>query len=287
MRKVGLYLRVSTQEQAERGWSIEGQHTELRRFCEGRNHYAYQTDALGSVRMLTGGGQNATDTYAYDAWGNPVSQSGSLANPLTYTGAIYDSSNGFYDLRARFYDPSSGLGGGAHSFLSPDPNGGGYAYAGDSPTNFVDPTGMRTEKSGESGPSMPAFSWSRCAVPIGTFVLQVLLSRLGIELDFFPEAEVARMAQALTSFSGFYVDWQGIQQDPWNPGEWIGLFLDIGLWFFWNILIPVLTWWMALEVTADAALTFTGPGLAVDLLNVGLTTGWGFTVLVTQGCVFP
>ncbi len=35
MRKVGLYLRVSTQEQAERGWSIEGQYTELRKFCEG------------------------------------------------------------------------------------------------------------------------------------------------------------------------------------------------------------------------------------------------------------
>ncbi len=34
MRKVGLYLRVSTQEQAERGWSIEGQYTELRKFCE-------------------------------------------------------------------------------------------------------------------------------------------------------------------------------------------------------------------------------------------------------------
>ena len=36
MRKVGLYLRVSTQEQAERGWGIEGQYTELRKYCEGR-----------------------------------------------------------------------------------------------------------------------------------------------------------------------------------------------------------------------------------------------------------
>ncbi len=34
MRKVGLYMRVSTQEQAERGWSIEGQYAELRKFCE-------------------------------------------------------------------------------------------------------------------------------------------------------------------------------------------------------------------------------------------------------------
>ena len=39
MRKVGLYLRVSTQEQAERGWSIEGQYTELRKFCEGHEEW--------------------------------------------------------------------------------------------------------------------------------------------------------------------------------------------------------------------------------------------------------
>ncbi len=38
---------------------------------------------------LTGGSQNATDTYAYDAWGNPTSQSGTLANPFEYTGSVY------------------------------------------------------------------------------------------------------------------------------------------------------------------------------------------------------
>lgn len=36
VRKVGLYLRVSTEEQAERGWSIGRQLAELRRFCNAR-----------------------------------------------------------------------------------------------------------------------------------------------------------------------------------------------------------------------------------------------------------
>ncbi len=34
MKNVGLYVRVSTQEQAEKGWSIEGQIAELYKFCD-------------------------------------------------------------------------------------------------------------------------------------------------------------------------------------------------------------------------------------------------------------
>ena len=54
MRKVGLYLRVSTQEQAERGWSIEGQYTELRKFCEARKDWKV-------VRVLRDPGFSAAD----------------------------------------------------------------------------------------------------------------------------------------------------------------------------------------------------------------------------------
>jgi len=34
MQRVGLYVRVSTQEQADRGWSIDAQYAELRKFCD-------------------------------------------------------------------------------------------------------------------------------------------------------------------------------------------------------------------------------------------------------------
>ncbi len=119
---------------------------------EGGAHYAYATDALGSVRMLTGGAQNATDTYAYDPWGATTSQSGSLANPLQYAAAVVDPTNSLYDMGARVYDPASG---GGHRFLSADPMGGGYAYAADGPANFVDPTGL-VPAHFRSGPTAPA-----------------------------------------------------------------------------------------------------------------------------------
>ncbi len=34
MKRVGIYVRVSTVEQAEKGWSVEGQYREIRAFCE-------------------------------------------------------------------------------------------------------------------------------------------------------------------------------------------------------------------------------------------------------------
>jgi len=39
MQRVGLYVRVSTQEQVDKGWSIEAQCTELRRFCDSREEW--------------------------------------------------------------------------------------------------------------------------------------------------------------------------------------------------------------------------------------------------------
>jgi RHS repeat-associated protein len=54
-------------------------------------------------------------TYTYDAFGNIVSQIGSLTNPYTYTGREYDPESGLYYYRARYYDPEIGR------FLQPDP----------------------------------------------------------------------------------------------------------------------------------------------------------------------
>jgi RHS repeat-associated protein len=50
-------------------------------------------------------------TYTYDAFGNIVSQIGSLTNPYTYTGREYDPESGLnpYTYTGREYDPESGL----------------------------------------------------------------------------------------------------------------------------------------------------------------------------------
>ncbi len=53
-------------------------------------------------------------TYTYDAWGKPISITGSLAstvgqkNPIRYRGYYYDTETGLYYLQSRYYDPVVG-----------------------------------------------------------------------------------------------------------------------------------------------------------------------------------
>jgi len=107
----------------------------------------YHADGLGSVRGLTNGAENLTDTYLYDAYGNEVAATGSTDNSYRFVGEQYDPNIGFYYLRARYYDPTSGR------FTSMDPASGDpqspislhrYLYANDNPVNYVDPTGEFT-----------------------------------------------------------------------------------------------------------------------------------------------
>lgn len=85
-------------------------------------------------------------SYLYDAWGNILQQSGSMAteNPLRYKGYRYDVETGLYYLTARYYEPTEGV------FLSQDPQGGsveapisqnGYTYAHNNPVMLSDPDG--------------------------------------------------------------------------------------------------------------------------------------------------
>ena len=63
-------------------------------------------DSNGNLNGLT---EAVYATYTYDAWGNILSQSGSMAstNPLRYRGYYYDSETGFYYLQSRYYDPAT------------------------------------------------------------------------------------------------------------------------------------------------------------------------------------
>ena len=62
--------------------------------------------------------------------------SGSTANAFTFTGEQTDASTGLEYLRARYYDPATGM------FLSIDPLGDGYDYAYDNPVMNTDPSGL-------------------------------------------------------------------------------------------------------------------------------------------------
>jgi RHS repeat-associated protein len=70
------------------------------------SYYGY--DAGGTVRQLFDNTGAVTDTYAYDAFGNTVAQTGSTVNEFQYRGEQYDGSLQLYYLRARFYVPRTG-----------------------------------------------------------------------------------------------------------------------------------------------------------------------------------
>lgn len=93
--------------------------------------------------------------YAYDAWGNILYTTGTLAstlgkdNPFRYRGYYFDHETGLFSVGSRYYNPGIGR------WLSPEPNvyegefdeGAGmlsynvYAYCANNPVIYYDPTG--------------------------------------------------------------------------------------------------------------------------------------------------
>jgi RHS repeat-associated protein len=112
----------------------------LAEFRSGTISY-FEGDGVGSVTSLSNSGQILANTYAYDSFGKVTASTGTLTNPFQYTGREFDQETGTYYYRARYYDQNVGR------FASEDPirSRGGinfYAYAGNSPVNFVDPLGL-------------------------------------------------------------------------------------------------------------------------------------------------
>lgn len=113
---------------------------------KGGQNYYYTYNMLKEITGLTNASGIVVATYSYDAWGNILSQSGSMAaaNPIRYKGYQYDDETKLYYLIARYYQPAEGV------FLSVDPEGGdtddpktqnGYAYASSNPVMYTDPDG--------------------------------------------------------------------------------------------------------------------------------------------------
>jgi RHS repeat-associated protein len=103
--------------------------------------FFYHADALGSVSELTDSAGALAKSYAYDAYGNIVDQTGTVEQPYAYTGRELDSESGLYYYRARYYDSTTGR------FLRKDPIGlsGGinlYGYVSNNPVNLTDPFGL-------------------------------------------------------------------------------------------------------------------------------------------------
>ena len=106
--------------------------------------YSYHYDATGNTVAMTDGSQAVVNRYAYTPYGQIVGKAESVPQPFQYVGqyGVMAEPNGFYYMRARYYDPEVGR------FVSEDPIGfeGGdvnlYAYVQNNPVNRVDPTGL-------------------------------------------------------------------------------------------------------------------------------------------------
>ena len=112
--------------------------------------YTYVKNLQGDVIGIINSNGATVVEYKYDAWGNILATTGSMAstlgvtNPFRYRGYYYDTESGWYYLNSRYYDPQVGR------FLNADgiigANGGimGYnmfAYCSNNPVVYFDPSG--------------------------------------------------------------------------------------------------------------------------------------------------
>jgi RHS repeat-associated protein len=104
----------------------------------------YHADGLGSTRALSGSTGARTDAYSYDAFGAVRSHTGSATQPFGFAGEQADEELDLVFLRARYYDPETGV------FVSRDRLGGTdalsqsrnrHVYAANNPIMMVDLSG--------------------------------------------------------------------------------------------------------------------------------------------------
>ena len=118
------------------------------------NVYTYHFDGTANTVAITNATQTVVQSYAYLPYGKIANESGALDQPFTFVGqfGVMREPNGFYYMRARYYDPEAGR------FISEDPIGFGggqvnlYAYVRNNPLGIVDPFGT------EAIPSDPTSS---------------------------------------------------------------------------------------------------------------------------------
>jgi len=119
--------------------------------------YCYHYNGVGSTIAMTNSSQNIINQYSYDAFGNIANQQENILSsdtklqnqPFKYVGqaGVMTEPNGFYYMRARYYDPAVGR------FISEDPTGfdGGdvnlMAYVGNNPVTGIDPLGLCPDSS--------------------------------------------------------------------------------------------------------------------------------------------
>src|SRR5581483_10643445 len=104
----------------------------------------YDFNNIGSSVGVTGSDGTYVDQYSYLPFGQTTTISATVSNPFTFVGeaGVMNDGSGLFSMGARDYDAVTGR------FVSNDPIGllGGDTnirrYAGNNPTNLVDPAGL-------------------------------------------------------------------------------------------------------------------------------------------------
>ena len=126
----------------------------------GNSTYYYVTNVQGDVTGILNSSGALVVSYTYDAWGNQLSCTGSMANdlgtvnPLRYRGYIFDQETGLYYLQSRYYNPEIGRFINADAFTTTGQGLLGnnmFAYCGNNPVIFRDIAGTRHEISAGVG----------------------------------------------------------------------------------------------------------------------------------------
>jgi len=131
-------------------------------------------DGLGTTRFLTNDSGNVTDRYTYQAFGDldeaatTYAFGSTAATDYLFTGEQYDPNLGFYYLRARYMDPTSGR------FASLDRYAGSssdpatlhkYMYGNANPVMGIDPNGFSTNTAEQSVAMNGTLGLARMALP--------------------------------------------------------------------------------------------------------------------------
>ncbi len=110
-------------------------------------------DHLGSLRVLTDAAGAITQRGQYKPYGEQLGMAGPVSEAKGYIGERHDTETGLMYLNARYYDPVLAR------FMQADPSNpiradvdvNRYAYAGNSPALYVDPSGLEMDIYAQAG----------------------------------------------------------------------------------------------------------------------------------------
>ncbi|HEY3352256.1 MAG TPA: RHS repeat-associated core domain-containing protein [Polyangia bacterium] len=104
----------------------------------------FHADHLGSTRLMTNSAGAEVKRYEYAPYGKVINETGAAPDSHRFTGQEADDETGLMFYNARYYDPDLGRFIGPDAFVpdAADPQQLDlYAYANNSPINYVDPSG--------------------------------------------------------------------------------------------------------------------------------------------------